>query len=81
MIIVFSSLPRREDMGRPQPKRSLKCKILLPKFNTWKPLHLERKNGFEVPLLGNVGAFFAKNHCRYGAIASPLHRNRDAISL
>ena len=65
-----------EDMGRPQPE---KCKILLLKFNTWKPLHLERKNGFEVPLLGNVGAFFAKNHCRYGAIASPLHRNRNAI--
>ena len=65
-----------EDMGRPQLE---KCKILLLKFNTWKPLHLEWKNGFEVPLLGNVGAFFAKNHCRYGAIASPLHRNRNAI--
>ena len=38
-----------EDMGRPQLE---KCKILLLKFNTWKPLHLERKNGFEVPLLG-----------------------------
>ena len=69
-----------EDMVRPQPERSLKCKILLPKFNTWKPLRLERKNGFEVPLLGNVGAFFAKNHCRYGEIATRLHCNGDTKS-
>ena len=55
------------------------CKILLPKFNTWKQGQIEREKGFEVPLRSIVDWFFAKNHCRYGAIASPLHRNRNAI--
>ena len=59
---------------------TLKCKILLPKFNTWKQGQIERKKGFEVSLRSIVDWFFAKNHCRYGAIASPLHRNRNAIS-
>ena len=58
-----------------------KCKILLPKFNTWKQVHLEREKGSKVPLFSTVGGFFAKKHCRYGAIASPLQCNGDAISL
>ena len=58
----------------------LNCKILLPKFNTWKPVQLERKKG-SFPLFDNADSrFFAKNVCRYGAIASRLHRNGDAIA-
>ena len=67
-----------EDMGRPQLE---KCKILLLKFNTWKPLHLERKNGFEVHLYSTVSGISAKKICRYGVIALPLHCNGDAITL
>ncbi len=42
-------------------------------------MHLERGKGSKVPLLSTVGGFFAKNHCRYGAIALPLQCNGDAI--
>ena len=57
-----------------------KCKILLPKFNTWKQGQIERENGFEVPLCSAVGGFFAKNHCRYTVTASRLHCNGIAIT-
>ena len=56
------------------------CKILLPKFNTWRQVHLERKNGFEVPPGSTVSGFFLKNRCRYGAIALPLRCNRVAVT-
>ena len=57
-----------------------KCKILLPKFNTWKQGQIERKKGSLTPFDNTVGRFFAKNVCRYGAIASRLHRNGNAIT-
>ncbi len=41
---------------------------------------LERKNGFKVPLCSIASPFLAKTFCRYGAIASPLHRNGNAIA-
>ena len=56
-------------------------KILLPKFNTWKQVLLERKNGFEVPLYSTVSGISAKKICRYGVIALPLHCNGNAITL
>ena len=28
---------------------TLKCKILLPKFNTWEQVHLERENRLKLP--------------------------------
>ena len=59
----------------------LKCKILLPKFNTWELVHLERENGSEVPLFNSENRFLAKNHWRYGAIALPLRCNGNAISV
>ena len=77
--------------GHPQPEwqandsagkgeTAMNCKILLPKFNTWKQVLLERKNGFKVPLCSIASPFLAKTFCRYGAIASPLHRNGNAIA-
>ena len=49
-------------------------------FNTWEPVLLERKNGFEVPLCCTANGFSAKKFCRYSAIASRLHCNGDAIT-
>ena len=62
-----------------QQARTLKCKILLPKFNTWEQVHLERKKGSLPPFYNTIGRFLAKSLCRYGAIALPLHCNRNAI--
>ena len=56
-----------------------KCKILLPKFNTWEQVQIERKKGSLLPLDNAGGGFSAIFVCRYGTIASPLHRNRIAI--
>ena len=42
---------------------------------------LERKKGSKVPLGSTFSLFFAKKRCRYGAIASRLHRNGNAITL
>ena len=55
-------------------------KILLPKFNTWKQVHLERKKGSLPPLGNTVSRFSAINFCRYGVIASRLHCNGNAIA-
>ena len=64
-----------------QQARTLKCKILLPKFNTWEQVHLERKKG-SLPLFDNtVGGFSAHDGRRYGAIASPLQCNRNAVTV
>ena len=57
-----------------------KCKILLPKFNTWEQVQIERKNGSRLPFYNASGGFSAISLCRYGAIALPLHRNGDAIA-
>ena len=57
-----------------------KCKILLPKFDTWRQGQIERKKGSLPPYENAVGRFFAKKCCRYGEIASPLHRNGNAIT-
>ena len=62
-------------------RHTLNCKILLPKFNTWEQVLLERKNGFEVPLYSTVSGISAKKICRYGVIALPLHCNGNAITL
>ena len=60
---------------------TVKCKILLPKFNTWEQVHLERKKG-SLPLFDNaVGGFSAHDGRRYSAIASPLQCNRVAITV
>ena len=56
------------------------CKILLPKFNTWKPVHLERKKGSLLPLDHAVGGFSASFFCDSSQMASPLHRNGNAIT-
>ena len=67
MVIIFEEV-------------KLNCKILLSKFNTLEQVHLERKKG-SLPLFDNaVGWFFAKKFCRYSTIASPLHRNGNAIT-
>ncbi len=58
---------------------TLNCKILLPKFNTWEQVHSERKKGSLPPFYNTIGRFLAKSLCRYGAIALPLHCNRNAI--
>ena len=50
-----------------------KCKILLPKFNTWKPVHLERENSSKVPLCQH-------NQSVFGQKPLPLQCNRVAIS-
>ena len=59
---------------------TLNCKILLPKFNTWKQGQIERKKGSLLPFGNTVGRFLAKNLCRYGAIASRLQCNGNAIT-
>ena len=56
------------------------CKILLPKFNTWEQGQIERKKGSLLPFGNTVGRFLAKNLCRYGAIASRLQCNGNAIT-
>ena len=61
-------------------RHTLNSKILLPKFNTWEQVLLERKNGFEVPLYSTVSGISAKKICRYGVIALPLHCNGNAIT-
>ena len=43
-------------------------------------MHLERENGFEVPLCSTVSDFLAMFCCRYGVIAPPLHCNGNAIT-
>ena len=60
---------------------TLNCKILLPKFNTWKQGQIERKKGSLSPLGNTISKFSAKNFCRYGVIASRLHRNGTAITV
>ena len=52
-----------------------KCKILLPKFNTWRQGQIERKKGSLPPFENAVGRFFAKKCCRYGVIASRVCQN------
>ena len=59
---------------------TLNCKILLPKFNTWKQGQIEREKGFEVPLFSTASAFSGEKSCRYGAIASRLQCNGNAIT-
>ena len=49
---------------------TLNCKILLPKFNTWKQGQIERKKGSLLPFGNTVGRFLAKNLCRYGVTAT-----------
>ena len=56
------------------------CKILLPKFNTWKPVRLEREKGSLLPLDNAVGGFSASFFCDSSQMALPLHRNRIAVS-
>ena len=58
----------------------LKCKILLPKFNTWKQGQIERKKGSLSPFDNATDRIFAKNFCDYGVMASPLHCNGIAIT-
>ena len=74
-IVSVESVPNR------RMPCTVKCKILLPKFNTWEQVHLERENGSEVPLFNSENRFLAKNHWRYGAIALPLRCNGNAISV
>ena len=57
------------------------CKILLPKFNTWKQGQIELKKGSLPPLGNTISKFSAKKFCRYGVIASRLHCNGDAITV
>ena len=59
---------------------TLNCKILLPKFNTWRQGQIERKKGSLSPFRNTVGDFSAIFVCRYGAMALPVHRNRNAIA-
>ena len=65
-IVSVESVPNR------RMPCTVKCKILLPKFNTWEQVLLERKNGFKVPLYSTVSGISAKKICRYGVIALPL---------
>ena len=65
-----------------------KCKILLPKFNTWKPVLLEQENGVRLPFGNTAGGFsasffaiVAKWHRRYSVIALPLRYNRVAVTV
>ena len=74
-IVSVESVPNR------RMPCTVKCKILLPKFNTWEQVHLERENGSEVPIFNSENRFLAKNHWRYGAIALPLRCNGNAISV
>ena len=74
-IVSVESVPNR------RMPCTAKCKILLPKFNTWEQVHLERENGFEVPLCSIVGRVSAKKLCHYGVMALPLRCNGDAIAL
>ena len=57
------------------------CKILLPKFNTWKQGQIELKKGSLSPLGNTISKFSAKNFCRYGVIASRFHCNGTAITV
>ena len=56
------------------------CKILLLKFNTWKHGQIEWEKGSLMLFNNTVDGFLAQNFCRYGVIASPLHRNGSAVS-
>ena len=79
-------------LGRPKGSKNMKkklsgpeattwnCKILLLKFNTWKQGQIEREKGSLMLFDNTVGGFLAQNFCRYGVIASPLHRNGSAVS-
>ena len=79
-------------LGRPKGSKNMKkklsgpeattwnCKILLLKFNTWKQGQIEREKGSLMLFDNTIGGFLAQNFCRYGVIASPLHRNGSAVS-
>ena len=58
-----------------------KCKILLPKFNTWEQVQIERKNGSRLPFYNASGGFSAKSLCHSSQMASPLQCNRDAVTV
>ena len=65
-----------------------KCKILLPKFNTWEQVQIERKTARGYPFTTPAAAFRPKvfavtvqSRCRYTVMATRLHRNGDAITV
>ena len=58
-----------------------KCKILLPKFNTWKPVPLEQENGVRLPFGNTAGGFSASFFCHSSQMASPLQCNRVAVTV
>ncbi len=46
---------------------------LLPKFNTWEPVRIERKKGSLFPFDNADDRFSGKKFCRYGD-AKPAHQ-------
>ena len=58
-----------------------KCKILLPKFNTWKTVLLEQENGVRLPFGNTAGGFSASFFCHSSQMASPLQCNRVAVTV
>ena len=57
------------------------CKLLLPKFNTWKPVQIERKKGSLPPFGNAAGGFSAMFFCHGSQMTSPLQCNRDAVTV
>ena len=58
-----------------------KCKILLPKFNTWEQVQIERKKGNLLPFRNTASGFSARFFCDSSQMALPLQCNRDAVTV
>ena len=56
------------------------CKILLPKFNTWKQAHIERKTASRLPFDSTVDRFLPMFSRCYRQMSSASRRKADTIT-
>lgn len=59
---------------------TLKCKLLLPKFNTWKQVLPERQNRFRLPFRVTANWFSTMISCQNRQKSSASRRKADAIT-
>ena len=79
-IANFVSLDYIPETDERQHVPTLKCKILLPEFNTCEQVLLERKNRHDVPFCNAGGGFLAMFLCQNRQMPSAFRRKADAIT-
>lgn len=83
--IVLMSMPLRKhhimlDALTPTTHCKLKCKILLPEFNTWKRVNPGLENCRKLHFCNTGRLFLGKCPCRYSHIVSPVRRKASDLS-